>query len=242
MKTLLDNIKPLSVPSGAHKKTSICILFYRLKNLFPSIISFYSCNKLGMIFTYKSRLYQRFCLSRLQSEVSKVSNLEGCQRGHQSLHRSLENQCQRRLPWQSNFTCNSRYYYAQGMFMVGLSNLLHLRSWILHSFILIFSLFLSSQFLFFFLYCLSFMFLTTLRASENVHRGSGKEAQLHRYYWLRGSLRRATSLNQKAVWGRIYTERPNPINQLPANQSATSAWESSEMTAIAAIGLIDRLC
>lgn len=161
-----------------------------------------------MVFTYKSRLYQRFCLSRLQSEVSEVSNLEGCQRGHQSLHRSLENQCLCRLPWQSNFTCNSRYYYAQGMFMVGLSNLLHLRSWsstLLSSF---FSLFLSSQFLVFFLFCLSCMFLTTLRAPENVHRGSGKEAQLHRYYWLRDSLRRATSLNQKAVWGRIYTERP----------------------------------
>ena len=40
-------------------------------------------------------------------------------------------------------------------------------------------------------------------------------------------------MNKKAFWGGIYTERPNPINQLPASQLVTSAWETSETTAIA---------
>lgn len=171
MKTLLDHIKPLSVPSGAHKKNIkhfLCIVLLTIKHI--SICHLILLlQQAWMVFTSKSSLYQRFCLSRLNQKSVKSLNLEGCQCGHQS----LENQCLCRLSWQNNFMCNCRYYYVQGMFMVGFSNVLHLRSWfsiLLSSFLL--SLLPVSLLSIFYVY----------NSTEIVHRGSGKEAQLDRFY------------------------------------------------------------
>ena len=112
------------MPSGAlqkeHQAFVYCFIIYETY-LFLFIISSYLYNMPRMIFACKSRLYQR----QAQSEVNKVSNQEGFQYCHQSLHTSLENQGLCRLPLQNififivsllNFMCNSRYYYVHGMF------------------------------------------------------------------------------------------------------------------------------